>query len=97
VIDYDNMIEGLAEFTPSCSRLVTCDEPDPDIPPSVRRHGLGWAGEVCYYDENSVRPEFEGSPVYRLRDGRYAIIKGGRLVEVSLEFTVTARLVDDLA
>ena len=96
MIDYDNMIEGLAEFTPSCSRLVTCDEPDPDVPDAVSEHGLGWAGEVYYYDENSVRPEFEGSPVYQLRDGRYAIIKGGELVEVSLELTVTARLLEPL-
>jgi hypothetical protein len=96
VIDYDNMIEGLAEFTPSCSRLVTCDEPGPDVPEAVSEHGLGWAGEVYHYDDSVIRPEFEGSPVYQLRDGRYAIIKDGELVEVSLEFTVTARLQEPL-
>lgn len=96
MIDYDNMIEGLAEFTPSCSRLVSCDDPGPDVPEAVSEHGLGWAGEVDYHDEGAVRPEFDGSPVYQLRDGRHAIIRDGKLVGVSLEFAVTARLLEPL-
>ena len=80
----DLMVEGLVEIIPSVSRLVTCSDPDPDVPPEAAELGLGWAGEVLHYDENALRPTFEGSPVYELRDGRHAIIKDGKFLEVRM-------------
>lgn len=91
-LDYDSLIEGLAEFTPSCSGLVADEQAHPDVPDAVSAQGLGWAGVVYYYNDRAIRAELDGAPVYQLQDGRYAIIKDGELLEVALDFTVTARL-----
>jgi hypothetical protein len=98
MVDLDRSVKGLVEIAWGCARLVTVASPDlvdEDVPPKVAQLGLSWAGETDYDDE-AIRPEFDGAPVLQLRGGRSAIFKEGKFYEVEVLVTVQTRLLGPL-
>lgn len=90
---WEEQITGLLEIGPGVAHLQASDDPDLDVPEQPRGLGLTWAGEVTYEVESAVQPHFEDKyPVYQLRDGSYAIVKDGEIIEVEVTYEVKVTL-----